>query len=127
MEHKPAPGRTWNPSGEDHFTGAVWNSRLHDSEAEITMIAVQFAPGARSDWHTHPGGQLLYVVSGSGVVQTGDGATTVIGPGDVVHAPPGERHWHGAAPDSPMMHLSLTSGGTTQWEGKVTDEDYLRR
>lgn len=127
MEHKPAPGRSWSPSGEDHFTGSVWNSRLHDSDTGITMIAVQFAPGARSDWHTHPGGQLLYVVSGSGVVQTGDGATTIIGPGDVVHAPPGERHWHGAAADSPMMHLSLTSGGATVWEEKVSDEDYPGR
>jgi quercetin dioxygenase-like cupin family protein len=127
MEHMKAESREWAPSGQEHFTGTVWNSRVHDSEGGITMIAVQFAPGARSDWHTHPGGQLLYVVSGSGLVQTGDGVTQMIGPGDVVHAPPGERHWHGAAPASPMMHLSLTSGGATQWEGKVGEEDYLRR
>ena len=91
------------------------------------MIAVQFAPGARSDWHRHPGGQLLYVVSGAGLVQTEDGTTSRISPGDVVHAPAGELHWHGAAPDSPMMHLSITSGGATAWEGKVSDEEYRRR
>jgi quercetin dioxygenase-like cupin family protein len=42
----------------------------------------------------------------------------------VVHAPPGERHWHGATPDAPMMHLSLTSGGDTRWEDKVDKEEY---
>ena len=127
MEHKPATGQRWSPSPEEHFTGSVWNTRIHDSEEGITVLGVQFAPGARTDWHTHPGGQVLYVVSGSGVVQTDDGSTLEISPGDVVHAPPGERHWHGAAPDSTMMHLSLTSGGITQWEEKVSDEDYLRR
>lgn len=91
------------------------------------MIAVQFAPGARSDWHTHPSGQILYIVSGVGLVQTDDGSTVEVSPGDVVYASPGERHWHGARPDSPMMHLSLTSGGVTEWGGKVSNEDYQRR
>jgi quercetin dioxygenase-like cupin family protein len=127
MEHIETGAGAWNPSGNEHFTGAVWNRRLRDSEAGITMIAVQFAPGARSDWHSHPGGQLLYVVSGAGLVQTEDGSTVRISAGDVVHAPPGERHWHGAAPDSPMMHLSLTTGGNAAWEGKVSDEEYGRR
>ena len=127
MEHKASETTTWNPSGNEHFTGTVWNSRLREEEGGVTMIAVQFAPGARSDWHRHPGGQLLYVVSGAGLVQTKDGTTLSISPGDVVHAPAGELHWHGAAPDSPMMHLSVTSSGATAWEGKVSDEDYERR
>jgi quercetin dioxygenase-like cupin family protein len=58
------------------------------------------------------------------LVRTSDGETAGVSPGDVVHAPPGELHWHGAAPDSPMMHLSITSGGATVWEGKVDDEEY---
>lgn len=88
------------------------------------MIEVQFAPGARTDWHSHPAGQVLYVVSGSGLVHTEDGATTEISAGDVVYAPPGERHWHGARPDSPMMHLALTTAGPTEWESKVSDDQY---
>lgn len=127
MDHIENANGGWSPSGDDHFTGTVWNRRLSESENGITMIAVQFAPGARSDWHSHPGGQLLYVVSGAGLVQTEDGSTISIAPGDVVHAPPGERHWHGAAPDSPMMHLSLTTGGPAAWEGKVNHEEYRRR
>jgi quercetin dioxygenase-like cupin family protein len=127
MEHMGTTAREWGGSSPDHFTGSVWNSRVSDEEGGITMLAVQFAPGARTDWHSHPGGQLLYVVSGSGLVQTEDGSTVTVGPGDVVHAPAGERHWHGARPDSPMMHLSLTSGGATVWEGRVSDEQYHRR
>ncbi|HEX6146461.1 MAG TPA: cupin domain-containing protein, partial [Acidimicrobiia bacterium] len=88
MEHKPSRSATWNPSPSDHFTGSVWNSRISDPEDGVKLLAVQFAPGSRTDWHTHPGGQLLYVVSGSGLVQTSDGVTVVISPGDVVEAPP---------------------------------------
>jgi quercetin dioxygenase-like cupin family protein len=124
MEHIEVGASAWSPPGGEHFTGMVWNRRLRESEEGITIIAVQFAPGARSDWHSHPGGQLLYVVSGAGMVQTEDGSTARITPGDVVHAPPGERHWHGARPDSPMMHLSLTTGAPAVWEAKVSDEEY---
>jgi quercetin dioxygenase-like cupin family protein len=124
MEHKASVTTIWSESPPDHFTGAVWNSRLSEVEGGHTMIAVQFAPGARSDWHSHPTGQVLYVVSGAGLVQTADGSTAQISAGDVVYSPPGERHWHGARPDSPMMHLSLTTQGATEWEGKVSDEDY---
>lgn len=127
MEHQAANTHAWNPSPEAHFTGSVWNSRIRDVPGEVKLLAVQFAPGARTDWHTHPEGQVLYVVSGSGLVQTGDGETVRISPGDVVHAPPGERHWHGAAPDSPMMHLSVTTGGDTVWEDRVSDEEYTGR
>ena len=126
MEHKPSQSATWNFSPPEHFTGSVWNSRISDPEDGVKLLAVQFAPGSRTDWHSHPGGQLLYVVSGSGLVQTGDGVTVAISPGDVVEASPGERHWHGASPDSPMMHLSVTSGGDTEWEESVTEEEYLR-
>lgn len=126
MEHKPSESTAWNPSPVEHFTGTVWNTRLSEGEGGITMIAVQFAPGARSDWHRHPGGQILYVVSGAGLVQAEDGSTVQISPGDVVYAPPGELHWHGARPDSPMMQLSLTTQGPTGWEGKVSDEEYAR-
>ncbi|MDH3426459.1 MAG: cupin domain-containing protein, partial [Acidimicrobiia bacterium] len=95
MEHKSSRRTTFRPSGSEHFTGSVWNSRLTEGEGGLTMIAVQFAPGARSDWHSHPRGQVLYVVSGAGLVQTEDGSTIEISAGDVVHAPPGELHWHG--------------------------------
>jgi quercetin dioxygenase-like cupin family protein len=124
MEHKPSNRTLWRASGEENFTGSVWNSRVTEGEGGLTMIAVQFAPGARSNWHSHPAGQTLYVVSGAGQVQTEDGSTVEIAAGDTVYAPPGELHWHGSRPDSPMMHLSLTTQGPTEWGRKVTDEEY---
>ena len=90
MEHKPLQDTSWSPSGNEHFTGSVWNSRVVEGDGGLTMIAVQFARGARSHWHRHPAGQVLYTVSGSGLVQTEDGSRIEINPGDVVFAPPGE-------------------------------------
>ncbi len=124
MRHTPSNAAGWNPSGNDHFTGQVWNSRLEESHAGITLLAVQFAPGARSDWHSHPSGQTLHVISGAGLVQTEDGTTIEISAGDTVYAPPGEVHWHGAKSDSPMMHLALNTQGPAAWGPKVTDDQY---
>ncbi len=89
------------------------------------MLGVRFEPGARTDWHSHPEGQVLYVVSGAGRVQE-DGRTTVeISVGDVVYTEPGTVHWHGATQQSPMMHLSITTGGETEWlPRKVSDGEY---
>jgi quercetin dioxygenase-like cupin family protein len=123
MEHKTARGMDWAQSPSEHFAGEVWNSRLAESENGATVLAVQFAPGARTDWHSHPEGQVLYVVSGAGLVQSAGGPTVQIAAGDVVMAGPGERHWHGAGPGSPMMHLSVTTGGPTAWEERVSEDE----
>ena len=124
MDHHAAASNRWTPSPPEHFTGDVWFGPLSD-QGPLNVLAVQFAPGSRTDWHSHPEGQVLYVVSGAGLVQSADGHRVEIAPGDVVHAPPGEVHWHGAKPDAPMLHLSLTTGGDTVWEPrKVTDAEY---
>ncbi|HEY5685143.1 MAG TPA: cupin domain-containing protein [Acidimicrobiia bacterium] len=127
MQHTPSEHTGWDPSGNEHFTGEVWNARLEEGHEGITLLGVQFAPGARSHWHSHPGGQTLYVISGAGLVQTEDGTTKEISAGDTVHAPPGEVHWHGAKPDSPLMHLALNVRGATEWRDEVSDSDYNRR
>ena len=128
MEHTPAEELNWEEAPSEHFTGRVWFGPLSQAEDRpLNALGVLFEPEARTDWHTHPEGQVLYVVSGSGRVQTAEGETIEVGPGDVVHTPPGEEHWHGAAPNSYMMHLSLTTGGATEWRPrKVSDEDYGR-
>ena len=95
------------------------------NDGVLNILAVSFSPGARTDWHYHPDGQVLYVTNGAGLVQNDEGAAVEISTGDLVHAPPGEIHWHGALPDSPMTHLSHTTGGATVWEPrKVTEEEY---
>lgn len=127
MEHKPTGARSWETASAEHFTGRVWFDALSHDPAGLNALGVMFEPGARTDWHSHPAGQVLYVTAGTGKVQNELGETAVVGPGDVVHAPAGERHWHGSTPTTFMMHLSLTTGGDTQWSAdKVSDEDYLR-
>lgn len=76
----------------------------------MRVSAVRFTPGARTAWHSHAVGQTLYVTDGVGLVQARVGEVTEIKPGDVVYAPADEWHWHGAAPDRFMSHLSITEG-----------------
>lgn len=128
MEHTKAEDIPWEAAPGEHFTGKVLFGPLSQVEGALNALAVQFEPGARTDWHTHPAGQVLYVVNGAGLVQRDDGTTVEFSAGDVVYAPPGERHWHGARPNSPMMHLSLTTGGATEWlPDKVSDDQYHSR
>lgn len=127
MDIRNNASHEWSLSQGETFTGPVWLTRLAEpvEPGQITMLGVHFAPGSRTDWHSHPGGQILYVVSGSGYVMNAGGERQRIDPGDTVTAPPGELHWHGATKESPMTHLSITSHGETQWEGrKVTDQEY---
>jgi quercetin dioxygenase-like cupin family protein len=87
---------------------------------------VMFEPGSRTAWRSHVRGQLLIVTSGKGRVQQWGGPVQEIQKGDVVWFPPGVKHWHGAAPDSPMTHIAIVdeggSGDATHWMEKVTDE-----
>jgi quercetin dioxygenase-like cupin family protein len=107
------------------FTGPVWlRSGLPAADGTVMMMVVHFSAGARTHWHAHPGGQLLYCVSGRGRVRSRGGPGHVLVPGDIVHVPPGEWHCHGGGPDSPMAHVSVSLGGPAQWGDPVTDQEY---
>ncbi|MBX5147452.1 (R)-mandelonitrile lyase [Rhizobium lentis] len=88
----------------DWFTGTVRIDPLFSvtDPARAAGASVTFEPGARTAWHTHPLGQTLIVTSGCGRVQRDGGPVEEIRPGDVIWFPPGERHWHGAAPTTAM-------------------------
>ena len=128
MDHKRSHDIDWKPAPEENFTGRAWFGPLSKvPDPGLNALGVLFEPGARTDWHTHPDGQVLYIASGAGRVQTENGETVEVAAGDVVYSPAGEKHWHGAAEHSYMMHLSLTTGGPTEWvDEKVTDEDYRK-
>ena len=84
-------------------------------------------PGARTAWHTHPLGQTLIVTAGCGRAQRWGGPIEEIRPGDVVWFPPGEKHWHGAAPTTAMTHIAIQEqldGKAVDWMEKVSDEQY---
>ncbi len=128
MDHTPAENIQWADAGDEHFTGRVRFGPLSTApDPGLNVLGVLFEPGARTDWHTHPEGQVLYIASGAGKVQKDDGETVHMSAGDVVHSPAGETHWHGASENSYLMHLSLTTGGPTEWlPKKVSDEEYER-
>ena len=127
MDHRRAGKVEWVDAPSENFTGRVRFGPLSD-QGPIKVFAMEFEATARTDWHSHPEGQVLYVVEGLGRIQDHDGATVEFGAGDVLYTPPGQVHWHGAGPDGPMTHFSLTTGGATIWEPrKVTEEEYGRK
>ncbi len=116
----------------DYFTGRVRVDPVWPADQNINASGglVTFEPGARSAWHTHPAGQRLVVVSGTGLTQEWGKPAQEIRPGDVVWCPPGVKHWHGAAPTTAMTHLAVTGmvdGKNVNWMEKVTDEQYSAR
>jgi quercetin dioxygenase-like cupin family protein len=108
------------------FTGTVWaDPILSEADPELNALTVCFPPGARTYWHSHGEGQVLIVTHGRGFVQARDGEKALLTPGDIVYAPPGEEHWHGAAEDSMLVHLAV-SLGSTRWLAEVDDDLYRR-
>jgi quercetin dioxygenase-like cupin family protein len=115
----------------DYFTGTVWLDPIVNAPAPARVAAarVSFEPGARTAWHTHPLGQTLYVVSGVGRVQKEGEPVREIRAGDTVWIPPGEKHWHGAAPDHGMTHVAMqeaVDGSAVEWLEQVSDADYSK-
>lgn len=106
------------------FTGDAWIDALASGHGEPMSVGnVHFSPGTRTAWHSHSTGQILYVTDGEGRVQARGEGVLAIHPGDTVSTPGGEWHWHGAAPDHFMTHLSITEGAT-EWGEHVTDAEY---
>ena len=129
MKIHPAGSRTTRRAPSEHFTGTVWQDPIIAAEAPARIVAarVTFEPGARTNWHTHPLGQTLYVISGIGRFQTKGGPVQEIRPGDVVWIPPGEKHWHGGSPTSGMTHIAMQEsleGNYSSWMEPVTDAEY---
>jgi len=131
MEIKRAGAQPSGKGSPDWFTGTVRIDPLFSASApaRVAGAAVTFEPGARTAWHTHPLGQTLIVLFGRGRVQREGGPVEEIRPGDVVWFAPGERHWHGASPDTAMQHIAIheaLDGKTVEWMEHVTDEQYRK-
>jgi len=129
MEIRRAGSQASARGSEEYFTGTVQVDALFTAPepARVVAASVTFEPGARTAWHTHPLGQTLVVTAGCGRAQRWGGPVEEIRPGDVVWFPPGEKHWHGAAPMTAMTHLAIQEkleGRTVDWLEPVSDEQY---
>ena len=114
---------------EEYFTGNAYPVGLVEADSIHTTLAgnVFFEPGARSNWHSHPSGQILIITDGVGYHQIEGQEIEVIKKGDVVKCPPNVRHWHGASHDVGLQQLYVipnTENGIVEWMEPVTDEDY---
>jgi len=129
MEIISSDSRPSRPGPADYFTGQVRVDPLFDAPDPARGVGahVTFEPGARTAWHTHPLGQTLLVMSGCGRAQRWGGSVEEIHPGDVVWFAPGEKHWHGASPNTAMTHIAIQEkldGKTVEWLEHVSDDQY---
>lgn len=110
------------------FSGDAWLKMLvTEPEFNCPAYDVIFEPRARNNWHVHPGGQILMIISGKGYYQEEGKPLQVVKAGDVIKSLPGVKHWHGAAPNSWFEHIGITTNpkaGDVQWLEEVTDEEY---
>jgi len=119
----------------DSFTGDVWIDAVVRGQdpSRVRVNVVRFTPSARTAWHSHAVGQTLYVTEGRGLVQSRGADIEEIRAGDIVNTPANVWHWHGAAPEHYMIHLSITEAvpgderPEMEWGNHVTDEEYFDR
>lgn len=98
----------------DIFTGEVHSHAIVDetSAEQLRLTLVRFSAGGRTKWHHHSFDQALLITEGRGIVASEPGEH-LVGPGDVVLIPAGEKHWHGGTESSAMSHISITTPGET--------------
>ena len=129
MEIKPGGSQPSGKGSAENFSGSVRIDPLFQAPAPARVLgaSVTFEPCGRTAWHTHPLGQDLIVTAGCGLVQSWGGPVKKIRPGDVIWCPPGEKHWHGATPNTAMTHIAIVEvldGKSVDWMEKVSDEQY---
>jgi quercetin dioxygenase-like cupin family protein len=116
------PASTGNPN---YFTGDVTLRPIPAAGAEpVKLIRVEFGPAARTHWHTHSGVQILFVAEGRCRYQHAGGPVEEAGAGETIYIPAGEKHWHGATPEAPMVHIAMNIDLETEWLEPVTEEQY---
>jgi quercetin dioxygenase-like cupin family protein len=130
MDIRPCGSVPSRRVSQEWFTGTVWQDPIVDlapAPARVRAGVVRFEPGARTNWHRHPLGQTLYVVSGCGRVQSQGGPLREVRAGDVVWFRPNEKHWHGAGPTTTMVHIAIheaLDGKHVEWLEPVSDQQY---
>jgi len=114
------------PSDPNTFVGRARLTRMSDAAAQpqTNVYRVGFDAGARTNWHSHTGPQLLQILEGTCRFQKAGGPVREAAVGDLISIEPGERHWHGATPGGPMTHAAINIDATTSWFEPVTESEY---
>ena len=121
--------RPTRKASSEYFTGNVWQDPIIEAAepARVRALKVAFEPGARTAWHTHPLGQTLYIINGTGLIGLRNEAPQLVKAGDTVWIPPDEEHWHGASATNSMTHIAIQealNGSVAEWLEKVSDDQY---
>jgi quercetin dioxygenase-like cupin family protein len=111
--HHVSPEAATDAGGE-YFIGGVRVQAIVAPDQGLDIIVVRFSAGARTYLHSHAVPQVLHCMEGRGILAT-ERERNIVGPGDIVHVPPGEVHWHGATADGPFVHLSIRPPGESHW------------
>ena len=129
------PTRPTSKNPPEQFAGDVWLDPIalpHENDQRMIVATVRFAPGARTAWHSHARGQYLRVTQGVARFGARDGTIIEVHPGQTLYTPPGEEHWHAAAPGCFMEHIAMLERrrprrSTTAWAEHITDDEYEGR
>jgi quercetin dioxygenase-like cupin family protein len=113
----------------DYFVGNAFIKTLvaADNITNCNVSDVAFEAGCRNNWHTHPSNQILIVKEGTCYYQEEGKPIQKFEPGQAINILPGIKHWHGASPQAPMIHIAIninTNKGMVNWMEPVTDEEY---
>jgi quercetin dioxygenase-like cupin family protein len=107
-----------------NFTGGTVTAL--DEKPQGNIAHFRFAPGSRTKWHSHEGGQIILVEEGVGLTQVRGGPVIELHAGDTIWCPPGVEHWHGAAPDKGGVQYNISRGGI-KWLEEVSEKDFAAK
>ncbi|GGF43282.1 MULTISPECIES: cupin domain-containing protein [Echinicola] len=111
-----------------NFTGTAYLEMLVDADSinQNSVGSVTFEPGARTNWHSHPNGQIILAIDGEGYYQEKGSPKRILRKGETVKCPANTPHWHGASAESQFIQVAITSrrSGPTEWLDQVSDREY---
>lgn len=123
VEGQQAPAPTLTPAEQAERVARTGGSI--PVESNINAAVRRFEPGNKTYWHSHEGGFILFVQEGRARVQRRGERMKELGPGEIDYAPPGVEHWHGAAPNEPLLQLGVVPfGGGIKFLEPVSDAQY---
>ena len=123
----PAPAQgagaaTAAPAPNPNATGVV---EFQPTDGMLTR-RLRFEAGARTNWHTHTHRLMIWAEEGRGLYQEMGGPVKELVKDVPILTKANVPHWHGAAPNSYVVQLTIY-GGDIKWGAPVTDAEYMSK